>query len=88
MVPVSGPLDAVERIRQELAEGNWAWRSVDALATKAALTHEETLGLLEKDPVIELDRAKSGRFIARSPPAVTADILARNLRYFALRTSP
>jgi hypothetical protein len=56
---------AREKIRQALAEGKWAWRSVEALAAKAALSSQQTLQILRRDPEIELGRSKSGRSIAR-----------------------
>jgi hypothetical protein len=59
------PTGASERMRQALAEGKWAWRTVDTLAAKAAIGNEEALDLLRRDPEVELGRAKSGRTIAR-----------------------
>ena len=56
---------AREKIRQALAEGKWAWRTIDALTAKAALSPEATLKILRQDPEIELGRSKSGRDIAR-----------------------
>jgi hypothetical protein len=58
-------MTASDRIRQALADGRWAWRSVEALAAKAAITPDETLKLIRADSEIELGRAKSGRTIAR-----------------------
>lgn len=57
---------ARERIYEALADGKWAWRTVDALAAKAALTAEQTLDLLRRDPEVVLGRGKSGKQIARS----------------------
>jgi TIR domain len=59
------PMGAIEKIRQALADGRYAWRSIEALAAKAALTPDQTLDLLRRDPEIELGRAKSGKAIAR-----------------------
>jgi hypothetical protein len=56
---------ASEKLRRALAEGKWAWRSIDVLATKAGITPDQTLELLRSDPEIELGRAKSGKMIAR-----------------------
>ena len=54
-----------EKIHEALADGKWAWRTVDALAAKVALTAEDTLRILRRDPEIVLGRGKSGKQIAR-----------------------
>jgi hypothetical protein len=59
------PAGAVEKLRQALADGTYAWRSINALAAKAAITPDQTLDLLRQDPEVELGRAKSGKTIAR-----------------------
>ena len=56
---------AREKIRQALADGKWAWRSLDALKAKAALSTDATLRILRQDPEIELGIGKSGGTIAR-----------------------
>jgi len=45
---------AREKIRQAFVEGKWAWRSMDALSTKAALPPERTLQILRQDLEIGL----------------------------------
>jgi len=56
---------AIERMRRELAEGKWHWRSIDALAAKAAISSEEALDLLRKEHDIELGKLHSGEAGAR-----------------------
>lgn len=58
--------DAVrKRIYEALADGKWAWRTVDALAAKAALPLEDTIDILRRDPEIIFGRGKTGKQIAR-----------------------
>ena len=54
-----------QRLRDELANGRWAWRSIHALSGKAGMDEETTLELLRADPHVELGRSKTGRIIAR-----------------------
>ena len=53
------------RMREELAGGRWAWRSIYALAAKAGLDESSALAILRADPQVVLGRAKSGRAIAK-----------------------
>ena len=52
------------RLREELADGRWAWRSIHALAGKAGADEQSVLDILRGDADIDLSRAKSGKTIA------------------------
>jgi len=54
-----------ERIWAALAEGKWAWRSIDALSATAGLEPAQTLAILRGGSDIVLGRGKSGKQIAR-----------------------
>ena len=54
-----------ERLFAALAEGKYAWRTVDALSAKAGLEPAQTLAILRSDSDIVLSRGKSGKRIAR-----------------------
>jgi hypothetical protein len=56
---------AHRRLREELADGKWAWRSIHALASKAGVDDKTALDILRLDAGVELGRAKTGRLIAR-----------------------
>ena len=56
---------AHRRLREELADGKWAWRSIHALAGKAGVDDETALDILRLDAGVELGRAKTGKLIAR-----------------------
>ena len=56
---------AHRRLREELADGKWAWRSIHALAGKAGLDDKTALDILRLDSGVELGRAKTGKLIAR-----------------------
>lgn len=60
-----------ERILAALAEGKWAWRTIDALSTKAGLEPSETLAILRSDSDVVLGRGKSGKQIARLKSRIT-----------------
>jgi hypothetical protein len=56
---------AQRRLREELADSRWAWRSLHALASSAGLDDEAGLEVLRADPLVRLGRAKSGKIIAQ-----------------------
>ena len=56
---------AHQRLRNELANGRWAWRSIHALSGKAGIDEANALEILQADPQILLGRSKSGRMIAK-----------------------
>jgi hypothetical protein len=56
---------AHRRIREELATGEWAWRSIHALAAKAGVDEKTVLDILRADPDVELGRARTGKALAR-----------------------
>jgi hypothetical protein len=61
-----GPTDPVyERMRKALAEGKWAWRSIERLAAKAGVSEDVALAVLRVHPEIDLSVGRSGRQIAR-----------------------
>ena len=60
-----------ERIWAALAEGKWAWRTIDALSAKAGLESSETLAVLRSDSDVVLGRGKSGKQIARLKSRIT-----------------
>jgi hypothetical protein len=67
----NGPKEETEdtspigRMRKVLAEGKWAWRSVDVLAAKAGISNGDALDSLRSDAEIDLGKGKSGKVIAR-----------------------
>jgi hypothetical protein len=56
---------AHRRMRDELAEGKWAWRSIHALAAKAGVDEKTALDILRADPEVVLGRSKAGKTIVR-----------------------
>jgi hypothetical protein len=63
---------AHRRLREELADGKWAWRSIHALAGKAGVDEKTALDILRADVGVELGRAKTGKVIARLKTRVDA----------------
>lgn len=63
---------AHRRLREELADGKWAWRSIHALAGKAGVDEKTVLDILRADAGVELGRAKTGKSIARLKTRVAA----------------
>jgi TIR domain len=56
---------ARRRIREELADSRWSWRSIHALSGSAGLDENATLDILRADPLVRLARSKSGKVIAQ-----------------------
>jgi hypothetical protein len=56
---------AQRRLREELADSRWAWRSLHALASSAGLDDEAALEMLRADPLVRLGRNESGKIIAQ-----------------------
>jgi hypothetical protein len=56
---------AYEKMRRAMAEGKWAWRSIERLSIKAGISEAEAMAILRAEPEVELSRGKSGRAIAR-----------------------
>lgn len=70
--PLSPPLDdsarqnALNRMRDELTNGKYRWRTIDRLAVRAGITEAEALGILSSErDVILGQNMKSGSRIAR-----------------------
>ncbi len=62
------------RLRDELADNKWAWRSVHALSGKGGTDEDTTLQILRADPAVELGRSRTGRVIARMRPTHLQEI--------------
>jgi hypothetical protein len=56
---------AHQRLREELADSRWAWRSIHALSARAGLDEKATLDILRSDPLVRLGRSKTGKAIAQ-----------------------
>lgn len=54
-----------QRLREQLSDGRWAWRSIHALSGKAGVDEETALAILRADPEVQLGRSKEGRAIAK-----------------------
>ena len=52
-------------MKRVLSEEKFEWRTIHALAAKAALPEPEALEVLRGDPDVEFGRSKAGKTIAR-----------------------